>query len=227
MRRVLRLAGLGLALVAAYLLASVLGALIPGGGPDLSGPQSQTIGLIQGPIHTDILLPLSPDIRSRFGFAEAAGVPLNDARAAWLLVGWGSQAFYTTAGSYSDITASAAFTAATGDAAVLRLDALGPLPDLPTLTFLPLSDQQFQRLVTVIDATFTRDATGRVLVLNQPGFTATDAFFPATGNFNIFHTCNVWLGETLRSAGIAFGIWTPAPWSVRLSLWWHQGGQSG
>jgi hypothetical protein len=24
----------------------------------------------------------------------------------------------------------------------------------------------------------------------------------------------------LRAAGVKFGVWTPAPWSVRLSLWW-------
>ena len=39
-----------------------------------------------------------------------------DAR--WLVVGWGSAAFYTTAGTYADIAPSAVWTAATGDAAV-------------------------------------------------------------------------------------------------------------
>lgn len=227
MRRILRYAALILALPLGYYLASIAGALIPGPGPDLSGPHAQTIGLIQGPIHTDILLPLTPEIRARFAFAGAAGVPLDDPRAAWLLVGWGSQAFYTTAGTYADITASAVLTAATGDASVLRLDALPPLPDMPELTFLPLSEPQFQALLTTLDATFTHDATGAPIPLAHPGLTETDAFFHANGGFNLFRTCNVWLGETLRAAGIPFGIWTPTTQSVNLSLWWNDSGQTG
>ncbi|WP_309666059.1 TIGR02117 family protein [Tabrizicola sp.] len=227
MRRTLRSVALIVALPLVYFLASIAGALIPGPGQDLSGRHTQTIGLIQGPIHTDILLPLTPGIRARFAFAEASGVPLNDPRAAWLLVGWGATGFYTTAGTYADITASAVLTAAIGDTSVLRLDALGPLPDMPELTFLPLSGAQYQSLLTTLDATFARDASGLPRPLDHPGFTDTDAFFHANGGFHLFRTCNVWLGKTLRAAGIPFGIWTPTTQSVNLSLWWHHGDQTG
>jgi uncharacterized protein (TIGR02117 family) len=227
LRRALSTLAFIIALPLGYFAASLAGALIPGPGPDLQGPHAHTIGLIQGPIHTDILLPLTPDIRTRFAFAETAGVPLNDPRAAWLLVGWGAQGFYTTAGTYADITASAVLTAATGDASVLRLEALGPLPDMPNLTFLPLSDAQFQALLTTLNATFARDATSSPQLLDHPGFTPTDAFFHANGGFHAFRTCNVWLGQTLRAAGIPFGIWTPTTQSVNLSLWWNNLGQTG
>jgi uncharacterized protein (TIGR02117 family) len=213
MRRAFRLSALILALPVLYLLASVTLPLIPGPGPDLSGPPAQRIGLIQGPIHTDILFPLTPEIRAQFAFAEAAGVPLNHPNAEWLILGWGSAAFYTTAGTYSDITASAVLTAATGDDAVIRLDALGPLPPLDNLRFLDLSQAQFDALVTQTASAFVSQTR-----LDHPGFTGTDAFFPAHGHFHLFRTCNVWLGETLRAAGIPFGLWTPANWSVTLSL---------
>ena len=221
MRRALRLALLTLALPVLYLLASVLLALIPGPGPDLSGPPAYTIGLLQGPIHTDILFPLTPETRARFAFAEAAGVPVNHPDARWLLLGWGSAAFYTTAGTYADITAGAVLTAATGDDAVIRLDALGPLPPLENLRFLRLSEAQFQALLAQATAAFASETK-----LDHPGFTGTDAFFPAHGHFSALRTCNVWLGETLRAAGIRFGLWTPANWSVALSLDYLTG-QSG
>ncbi|MGB3251248.1 MAG: DUF2459 domain-containing protein [Tabrizicola sp.] len=222
MRRALRLALLLLALPVLYLLASVLLPLIQGPGPDLSGPLTRQIGLLQGPIHTDILFPLTPETRARFAFAEAAGVPLTHPDAQWLLLGWGSAAFYTSAGTYADITASAVLTAATGDDAVIRLDALGPLPPLENLRFLPLSEAQFQALLTQTSAAFASETK-----LNHPGLTGTDAFFPAHGHFNLFRTCNVWLGETLRASGIPFGLWTPANWSVTLSLNRHLPGQTG
>ena len=75
MRRTLRLLTLLLAIPLLYLAASLALPLIPGPGPDHSGPPTRIIGLIQGPIHTDILFPLTPDTRARFAFAEAAGVP--------------------------------------------------------------------------------------------------------------------------------------------------------
>jgi uncharacterized protein (TIGR02117 family) len=221
MRRALRLIALTLALPALYLSASVILPLIPGPGPDLSGPPAHRIGLLQGPIHTDILFPLTPETRARFAFAEAAGVPLSHPDAEWLVFGWGSAAFYTTAGTYADITASAVLTAATGDTAVIRLDALGPLPPLENLRFLQLSEAQFQALLDQTSAAFTSETK-----LSHPGFTGTDAFFPAHSHFSALRTCNVWLGETLRAAGIPFGLWTPANWSVTLSLD-HLTGQTG
>lgn len=221
MRRALRLFALILALPVLYLLASVTLPLIPGPGPDLSGPPSREIGLIQGPIHTDILLPLTPETRARFAFADAAGVPLNHPDAEWLVLGWGSAAFYTTAGTYADITASAVLTAATGDDAVIRLDAFGALPPLENLRYMRLSEAQFQALLDQTSAAFVSQTR-----LDHPGFTGTDAFFPAHGHFSLLRTCNVWLGETFRAAGIPFGLWTPANWSVTLSLD-HITGQTG
>ncbi len=217
MRRLFRLLAptliLTLALPVLFLVASLVLPLIPGPGPDLSGPPTRTIGLLQGPIHTDILFPLTPEVRARFAFADPAGVPLNHPDAQWLILGRGSAAFYTTAGTYADITASAVLTAATGDDAVIRLDALGALPPLENLRFLPLSDAQFAALLAQTSATFASRTK-----LAHPGLTGTDAFFPAHGHFSLFRTCNVWLGETLRASGIPFGLWTPANWSVTLSL---------
>lgn len=223
MRRLLRAVVWGLTIPAIWLAASVLLPLVPGSGPDLSGPSAHRIGLLQGPIHTDLLFPLTPDLCARFAFAEAAGVPLQHPDARWLMLGWGSKAFYTTAGTYADITASAVLTAATGDDAVIRLEVTGPLPDAaPSLRYLTLSDAQYQALLRQIEGVFDGQTP-----LDHPGFTATDAFFPAHGRFHALRTCNVWLGEVLNGAGVPYGLWTPATWSVTLALDWHQPGNGG
>ncbi len=221
-RTILRLLALILTVPLLFLAASFALPLIPGPGPDLAGPPARTIGLLQGPIHTDILFPLTPDTRARFAFAEGAGVPVTHPDAQWLMFGWGSAAFYTTAGTYADISSGAVLTAATGDAAVIRLDVTGPLPPLENLRFLAVSEAQYQALLSQTLAAFASEVP-----LDHPGFTALDAFFPAKGTFHAFRTCNVWLGETLRASGIPFGLWTPANWSITLSLDWHLGGQSG
>lgn len=81
-----------------YRAASVALPLIPDPGPDLSGSPARIIGLLQGPIHTEILFPPTTKTRARFAFAGAAGVPLNHPDAECLVFGWGSAAFDTSAG---------------------------------------------------------------------------------------------------------------------------------
>ena len=49
---------------------------IPGQHADLTAGSDVLIGLARAPIHYDFLLPMSPDLRARYGFAEAAGVPI-------------------------------------------------------------------------------------------------------------------------------------------------------
>lgn len=205
------LLGLGL-----YLTASVAGGLLPGPTARVDGPAGPPvrIGLIAGPLHYDVLLPLTPALRDRLAFAARAGVPVDHPGADWLLIGWGSRAFYTTAGSYADIAPGAVWTAATGDSAVMRLDVTGALPpQAPGIDWLDLTPGQARALTDELLGAIT--GTARI---PDAGFTATDAFFPAAGRFHLLRTCNVWLGERLRRAGVPVGLWTPTPFSLRLSL---------
>lgn len=222
-RRGLRwLATAVLALQVLWFLAGFAGALVSSGNAwPVDGVR---IGLLRGPIHYDFLLPLTPETRQDFAFAARdKGVPVNHPAARWLLAGWGSQAFYTTAGSYADIQAGVVWQAATGDRAVMRLDVWGELPqaEVPGLRWILLTPEQFAVLRAGILASFSRGVDGRPLPSPAAGFTATDGFWLAEGRFDLFRTCNVWVGEQLRAAGLRFGLWTPTPQAVALSLWLH------
>ena len=221
MRRLLHLATAVISLPLAFLLASLIGALLPGAHADLATGNDVRIGLARGPLHYDILLPLSDDLRARFGFAKAAGVPITHPAAEWLVVGWGAEGFYSTVGDYGDMTAAVLWRALAGDAAVMHLDAAGAVRPMPGLTFLALSDAQYAALLDSIDASFLRDQSGAAVALPLPGLDGHDAFFAGRGRFTLFNTCNVWIGRTLRDAGVAFGAWTPTPQAVALALSWH------
>ena len=214
-RRSVRVLGRGLAVIslvpALYLLAATAGSLLPGGGSHAPGGDV-TIGLVRGPIHYDFLLPARPDTRR--AFAPAAGVPVSHPGAEWILVGWGARDFYTTTGTYLDLSPRAIWRGITGDSAVLRIDALGPLPDTaPGLHWIRLTEAGYTRLLRGLSAELA-PATP----LDHPGFTATDRFFAVPGRFHLFRTCNVWVGEQIRAAGLPFGLWTPTPHAVTLSL---------
>jgi len=225
LRLALRLLALLVSLPLIYLAAGFAGALIAAGPQGDAEGGSYRVGLLRGPIHYDFLLPLDAATQSRFAFAEAQkGVPLSHPDARWIVIGWGSRAFYTTAGTYADVTAGAVWTAATGDAAVMRVDALGEIPpDAPGVRWLYLSPAQYARLAAGLRGSFAEDGAGVPVPLAEAGFTGTDGFWQGTGHFSLFRTCNVWVGDQLRAAGLRFGLWTPTPQSVDLALWWQQG----
>lgn len=214
-----------LALIAApvfYILAGFVGALIPGPVADVRGAETEVIGLARGPIHYDILLPLTPETRDAFGFANAQGLPMDLPQAEWLVVGWGSAGFYTSVGAYSDMTPGVVWAAATGDAAVLRLDLAGDVSGIDSLTWVDVSPAQIAALRGVVLDSFARGSASEVQPIPPAPWGQTHVFYRATGAFHLFHTCNAWVAETLRAAGIAQGIWTPTTQALSLSLWWHR-----
>ncbi len=208
-----------LAAVLLYIVAAALGGLIPGRAAEVAPGEGAPVevGLIAGPIHYDFLLPATGETRAALAFAAEGGVPLEAPGVAHVLVGWGSAGFYTTAGTYADVAASTVLRAATGDGSVLRVEVYGALPpgfDYPRLTLTP--GQYAALLAFIVD-------TRRGAAVSGAGFSDTDAFFEARGRFHLFRTCNTWITDALRAAGHPAGAWTPTPYAVRLSLWWHGG----
>ena len=203
-----------------YFVVAGFGAVIPGPHPQIAGGPAARIGLIRGPIHYDFLLPASEPLRARFAFATRAGVPVLDPRVRWLVVGWGSRSFYTATGTYADLRLSTIWTAVTGDRATIHLDVAGDVTDLPDILYLDLNETQLAALTEAILASLTRDAAGQPVTLPVARFGPTDAFFAAEGHFSALTTCNVWVGQMLRAAGLDFGIWTPTPQAVAFSAHW-------
>ena len=208
-----RLFGAALFCLALYLGLAAVGGLIPGAVADLAEGDDVEIGLLFGPIHVDFLLPATPATREVLGFAEGAGVPVADPGVAHFIVGWGARDFYTTAGTYADITPRATVRAIAGDASVLRVDVVGPIDPSADYPRLRLSQGQYEALLEAIaDSVEGGPIPGA-------GFTPTDGFHEASGRFHILRTCNTWVGRVLRRAGVPVGGWTPTPYSLRLSLW--------
>ena len=203
-------------IVVLWLLAATLGAVVPGRVANINGAPSVRVGLVAGLIHYDFLVPARPDVLTQFGFVEASGVPIRLPQVQYLVIGWGAHDFYTTTGSYQNLSARAIWRGIIGDASVMRVDVAGAIdPDIP-VQWLDLSDAQFSALLVAIESGFAPEHAA----LDTPGFTDSDRFFVGAGSFSALRTCNVWVGEVLRAAGLRFGAWTPAPYSVRLSLWW-------
>ncbi|TLP69406.1 TIGR02117 family protein [Parasedimentitalea maritima] len=212
-----------MAAVALYLSAALIGAIVPGSlisAAQQDGPDTEIL-LVAGPIHYDFLLPLNASTRARFSFLNDTGLPLQHPNARWLVVGWGAYDFYTTVGSYNQISTTAVLKGIFGDRSVMRVDVIGALRDDLNLPGFTLHSGEYAALTDAIADSFSQDPNGEPQPIDFAGFNDTDQFYEAKGRFNILRTCNTWVGRMLRASGRRFGAWTPLPYSVTLSRWLH------
>jgi uncharacterized protein (TIGR02117 family) len=210
-----------LGIVALYLMIVLLGALVTGRMTDVDHePKTTKVLLVGGVIHYDFLLPMNDMTRARFGWLANAGVDMDHPRAEWLVIGWGAHDFYTATGDYTDLRARTIWRGLTGDSAVMRVDLAGYLPDALDPLTVAFSDAQYSAFLDQIENSFAQGVGTKPL--DNVTLSGSDRFFAATGNFNFFNTCNVWVGQSLRAAGVKFGAWTPLPASISLSHFLYQ-----
>jgi uncharacterized protein (TIGR02117 family) len=217
--------------VVLFLCAAAIGAYIPRNVaahsqlPDQPsgsrGGETVTIYLLTSPLHADIALPFDVHTRAAFPWLDETRLPLDNPNLAYFGFGWGSKAFYTTAGNYSDIGIANTFTAVTGDDAVMRVIGLGQIEVGETVIPITLNLNKYKTLIENVTAGFDLDANSNPIYLPQFSIGANDAFYAGTGHFNILNPCNQWAADVLFASGIEIGRWTPTTYSLLISLKWN------
>jgi len=145
--------------------------------------------------HTDIAIARADIPAGRI--PESADFP--DAR--YLQFGWGDKDFYTTPDPGLFTTLGAAFAGP----AVVHVAGLSALPsatfrDIEEIA-LTLDETNFTALVDHLHESFDRAGAARA-ESTAPGVYAFSRFYPATGEFHLFNTCNTWTAEGLAAAGL-------------------------
>ncbi len=198
-----------------------LGAVVPrGGAPSPEGEGGPvTILLLANAIHTDIVLPVTPDLRRRFGFLGKDGLPIGRSDVAGLVVGWGGRAFYTQTPTWADLSFWPAAKSLTLDRSVMHVALAGAIDrSAPDVRCVALGARSYERLLKFIEAGFERAPDGEPVEIENAGYTPFDRFYEAVGWFNVLVGCNTFTAAALRSAGLTTGLWTPLPATLFLSL---------
>ena len=195
-----------LAVVAGLLaLALAAGAVIPanaGWREPSAGPDTVDLFVETNGVHTGLTMPVF-----------AAGVnwmddfPITDADpslpASHVVIGWGSRTFYLETPTWADLKWSTAAEAGLGlDTTLLHVAHLAEPTEQVWRRPLRLTAGQYRALATSIRA--ARAAGGPIA-----GYGRDDVFYPARGRYSVAVTCNEWVGERLRDAGVKTGVWTP------------------
>ncbi|WP_082659614.1 TIGR02117 family protein [Aureimonas sp. AU40] len=212
-----------LALAAVFSGLALLALVVPrapsvGFAPPGPGEASVVVVLAANPIHTDILLPATPALLTRFGFLARDGLPLDDPRVGAIAVGWGGRAFYTQTPEWRDLSLDALWRSFTYDRSVLHLSLAPALAGTePGLRPVTLSEPAYEALLRFVEASFEPDpTTGGPWLLPGFAYSPYDRFYEARGGFNLLFGCNTWTAEALRHAGLRTSLWSPLP---PLLLW--------
>lgn len=205
------------------LIALIGGAIVPRpfvaeSDPDAGG--RHRVLVLMNPIHTDIAIPLEPQVREAFDFLLDHGQPIDAPGARYLVIGWGGREFYTQTPTWSDLKPVPLLRGLTVDRAVMHVDVAGDIPEPhPEVIGFDLDDARFAAMLERIEASFSRDASGPILL---PGFRygSYDAFYEGEGRFTAILGCNTWAASVLRAGGLRTGWWNPLPQSLKKSLAW-------
>ena len=185
--------------VAALLLYAGAGfglGAIPTGDPPPSGPIE--LAIVSNPFHTDLVLPAED-------WREALGLPPE---AHYIAVGWGALSFYAETPRIEDLKLATVVKALSGrDAATIHVTWLpGKVLMGGNVHPLPVTAAQAAMLAAYIREGFTAEMPERIAGL---AYGDDDMFFKAKGHWTPFRTCNEWLAQGLRRAGIRTGLWAP------------------
>lgn len=190
-----------------YLAAALAGSLIPVNRAWEEPAEGTTVYLRSNGIHVDILMPAQAeglDWRPLFPANSFHAAPAN---ARWFGFGAGERRVYLDTPTWWDLSPRTAWAAVTGGEQVMHIERTNdPGDDLRAIRLRP---EEYRRLWTAIRAQLTLDRAGRPQRIDHPGYTSEDAFYIGRGRASALHTCNNWVADKLRLAGVETSVWPP------------------
>lgn len=208
-RKVLRIAlALPFIAVLLYLLAAVVGSLVPRNSDWQEAPDGVLIFIRDNGVHVDLVLPASAADVDLYDWVPPSH--LVDPRQArgWVAFGWGQREFYLETPRWRDITARSAARAVFGGDALMHVQHIGRPRPSSSMRPLRLSRLAYHRLVATVTAGFVT-CHGRTIPLHGRSYGDDDAFYEAEGRYDAFQTSNQWTADALAQAGVRIGVWTP------------------
>ena len=169
------------------------------------------IFILTNGVHTDIVLPINNNLIDWSKKIKFENTIKKDSTAKYVALGWGDKGFYLETPEWSDLKASVAFKAATGlGGSAIHATFYKNLKQSETCRKILISENQYLRLVKYIDRSFIKDAQQNYInIKTSANYGKNDAFYQASGSYSIFHTCNTWANNSLKSCGQKCCFWTP------------------
>ena len=202
-----------LALIVLYVAAALVLGLVPANPTFTETPGGIPVAVCSNGVHTDFVLPVKSEGEDWSKIFPPADYPVDVTRFYHVGIGWGDLDFYRSTPRWADFDLGIALRALTGlGPAALHVQyrpGPGVNEDCRSVT---IGISQYRALSDYIAATLA--SPGPV----APGYGGSDLFYPANGHFGLIKSCNVWIGQGLKAAGLPTGLWTPFAFQVLSDL---------
>lgn len=188
-----------------FLLAAWIGSAIPRNPGWTESDSGIEIMIETNGVHTAIVMPLvTPQKDWRVDF-PADDVDDSQRPYTHVSVSWGEREVFLNTPTWADITVSTAVGAIiSGDSLLHVAHYVRPAPGAD-LRPLVISPSQYARLVAAVERQIV-PSDKRTM---YHGYFGNDVFYDAPGTYHLGNTCNQWTSDTLATAGIRVGLWTP------------------
>ena len=183
----------------AFSRRAAFGALFLAAAPAFARSAPHRIWVVSNGWHSGVLLART-DVPAEV-IPEIADLP----HAQFFEFGWGDAEFYPAREAGAWLALRAAFPGP----AVLHLAGLPDHPARlwPEVTILPFAvdAEGLRGLLGFLRNSFDRAGAGRAVVTAR-GIYPFSFFYPATGRFHIFNTCNSWTAQALTAMGLGAAL---------------------
>jgi len=196
-----------LALPAIYLLAALIGSLIPVNRGWAEAGQGTTVYLADNGVHTDIIMPVKAQGLDWTPLIPKSGFAAADPNARWISFGSGEERVYLNTPTWWDLTPRTVWSALAGGRRVMHVEYVADTSY--AVREIRLRPEEYRRLWAAIRTDFAGDRDGKPVHIDHPGYGPSDAFYQASGKANAIYTCNAWTAHRLRLAGVQTSLWPP------------------
>ena len=187
----------------AYLLAALIGSLVPVNRAWQEPDQGVTVYIADNGVHADLILPASAQGLDWTPLVPKRDFAAPDPGARWVAFGAGEERVYLNTPEWKDITPRTIWSALTGGNRVMHVEWVSD-PGYAARA-VRLRPEEYRRLWQSVRSDFG----GRPELIDHPGYGPRDAFYRAPGKANAVRTCNSWAAGKLRLAGVKTSLWPP------------------
>jgi uncharacterized protein (TIGR02117 family) len=203
-----------------YLIIALILSHIPTNSNFKETPNGIEIFVQSNGVHTNFVIPAKSEFIDWTTLLPYDQFEKVDSSFKYISFGWGDKDFYMNTPTWADLTLKTALKAIffLGNGA-MHINYIQNKPsESSRYKSLMISKKEYLKLINYINSTFKTDYSGKFIPIKHPGYSQYDCFYEAKGTFSFLKTCNVWVGEGLKMAGIQTSLWTPFDFSVLNSL---------
>lgn len=200
------------AFVLLYLLFATLLTWLPSNMFHQQPQEGVTIYLKSNGVHTDLVLPVRNEQFDWRTVLDTNDYKKQNRTLTYMAIGWGDKGFYLNTPTWADLTYTTAFKAMFGLSGsamhvTYRTDSLRCGEHIRKVV---LSKEQYQQLIEYVLASFQKDDTGKIQLIDCCHYHGmNDNFYEANGRYHLFKTCNVWTNNALKTIGVKTAFWAP------------------